>query len=77
MLTSNDAIVGDLFVDAQDRITSTPVNPRRGFSRWRIEAIQELEDEKGPCVELSVHSSDGVHTMGLNMYVRESLERAA
>lgn len=73
MLSNNDAVVGDLFVDASGRITESPVEPRRGFARWRIEAIQELVDEKGPYVELYVHSNDGTTELGLNMYVRDSL----
>jgi hypothetical protein len=73
ILSNSDAVVGDVFVDDSGRITEAPAEPRRGFARWRIEAIQELADEKGPCVELYVHSNDGTNEMGLTMHIRDTL----
>jgi len=73
ILSDNDAVVGDLFVGASGQITEVPVEPRRAFARWRIEAIQELVDEKGPCVELSVQSNDGTNELALTMHIRDPL----
>src|SRR5688572_12161958 len=71
MLSPDSALAGDLFVDANGRVTESPVKPISEFARWRIEAIQELTDEKGPCVELYIFSHDGKSELGVTMRVRD------
>lgn len=72
LLEKDDSIVGDLFMNRRGEVVPDQTGDSTSdFVRWRIEPIQTLEDEVGPCVELHVFASDGTYETGTYVYARD------